>query len=72
LFLITLYYTLVRETATSFNAAAISVKKAVQCDYVEVIILACMKLPKLENNEKCVGLYVFDFGDEAVPAVCRF
>jgi len=24
-----------------------------------------MKLPKLENNEKYVGLYVFDFGDHA-------
>ncbi|MHC4121894.1 MAG: hypothetical protein ACYSWO_30885 [Planctomycetota bacterium] len=24
-----------------------------------------MKLPKLEDNEKYVGLYVFDFGDHA-------
>lgn len=24
-----------------------------------------MKLPKLENNEKYVGLYVFDFGEQA-------
>ena len=27
--------------------------------------MACMKLPKLENNEKYVGLYVFDFGEQA-------
>ena len=30
-----------------------------------VVILYLMKLPKLENNEKYVGLYVFDFGDHA-------